>query len=545
MNYSRTKISRIFYSKLNLIFTVVSLSFFISIVDISAQEAKISIIPEPNNVTLSKGVFKLKSNTKIFINDESLGEVAGYLRAELNTKSKVQNFTSTNAKNAIYLGLNPELEEQQYKLEITPKRIICQGSTSTGLFYGLQSILQMVNAEKELPCASIDDKPALTWRGFMLDESRHFHGKEVVKQYLDVMARLKLNRFHWHLTDESAWRIEIKRYPKLTTIGAEGSWSDSNAPAQFYTQEDIREIVEYARQRHIMVIPEIDMPGHATAASKAYPEISGGGEGRWKGFTFNPAKETTYEFISDLFDEIIELFPAPYIHIGADEVHYGNQSWYTDSEIQKFIKDNYLANEVGLEHYFVRRVCEMIHDKGKKMIGWDEIINTGVIPEKAMVMWWRHDRPGDLTIALNKGFDVILTPRIPCYFDFVQHDSQKIGRRWGKAFNELETVYSFPQSIEQRTAKHQKQILGLQANIWTERVKDKKRLDYMVFPRLLAIAEDGWTNSDKKDYEKFTERVKSFMSYLDGLGIYYFNIFNPESTPEPHGPTKQDVIAEG
>lgn len=533
-------------NKLWHLFSVIFMLSILSVTDSFAQDRKISIIPEPNSIKSLEGIFRLKGNTKIFVSDQSLTEVANLLQAELKLKGKIQKTTNqANAKNIIYLSLDSALAEQQYKLDITSEKIVCQASSAAGIFYGIQSLFQIIDKDKVLPCLSIDDKPILSWRGFMLDESRHFHGKEAVKQYLDVMARLKMNRFHWHLTDESAWRIEIKRYPKLTTVGAEGNWSDSNAAPQFYTQKDIREIVEYARQRQIMVIPEIDMPGHATAASKAYPEISGGGEGRWKGFTFNPIKELTYEFIGNILDEVAQLFPAPYIHIGADEVHHGNQSWFTDPEIQKFIKDNYLANEVGLEHYFVRRVCEMIHDRGKKMIGWDEIINTGVIPEKAIVMWWRHDRESDLTTALDKGFDVVLTPRIPCYFDFVQDASHKIGRRWGKTFNELERVYSFPQSIENKTAKHQKQILGLQANVWTERNKDKKRLDFMIFPRLLAIAEDGWTNADKKNYEDFLEKVRLFMPYLDSKGIYYFNLFNPDSTPEPYGPTKQDVIAEG
>lgn len=527
------------------LFTIIALTLPLPT---KGQQKDIPIIPKPQSVISKGDVFKLKNNTTILFSKEELKETALYAQTELGLKSKnVKPHTKeTYPTNSIVLSLVDTIyKEEGYKLDITPTNIYCTASTKNGIFYAIQSLLQLIDSDKKVSCLTIEDFPQYAWRGFMLDEARHFFGKETVKQYLDLMARLKFNRFHWHLTDEEGWRIEIKSYPRLTTVGAIGNWDDRQAPAQFYTQEDIKEIVEYARQRHIMVIPEIDMPGHAGAATRSYPELSGGGEGRWKGFTYHPAKETTYEFISKVFDEVAALFPAPYIHIGADEVHYGNQSWFTDKTIQKFIKDNYLASEIGLEHYFVRRVCEMIHDKGKKMIGWDEILNTGVTPDKAIVMWWRHDRPNELTNALNKGFQVIMTPRIPCYFDFVQDESHKIGRRWGKNFNELSTVYAFPQSIGNLIEKKSEQVLGMQANIWTERVKDKKRLDFMLFPRLLAIAEDSWTDSNLKDYSDFEQRVKLFLPYLQSLGINYFNLFDKESTPEPWGPQKADVIAEG
>ncbi|GHV71726.1 hypothetical protein FACS189420_7740 [Bacteroidia bacterium] len=328
-------------------------------------------------------------------------------------------------------------------------------------------------------------------------------------------------------------------------MGAEGNWSDRKAPRAFYTQEDIREIVEYARERHIMVIPEIDMPGHATAVYRSYPEFSTGGTGRWAGFTFYPAAEATYTFLRHVLTEVAALFPAPYIHIGGDEVHFGNQEWKTDPKIQQFIQDNQLGNEVGLEHYFVRRACEIIAGLGKTVIGWDEIIESGVPADKMIVMWWRHDKPQVLDQALKAGFRVILSPRIPCYFDFVQHDTHKIGRRWSGAFNTLEVAYRFPESIQDRTAGRERQILGIQANIWTERIADKKRLDFMTFPRVTVIAEDAWSGTENKNEATFKERLPLFLKYLDTKKIYYFNPFNPDSTPEPWGPEKEDVIAEG
>lgn len=510
------------------------------------SKSGVSIIPEPNSFSIQEGHFLLKKNTIVAYNTDSIKDIASVLVGELKLNTKNSKLTTKrDLKNAIYLDIEDGFTEEGYKITITPERILCKASSATGLFYAAQSLAQLAEQGNTLTCVTIEDAPAYAWRGFMLDESRHFKGKEIVLQYLDIMARLKLNRFHWHLTDEDGWRIEIKKYPKLTTIGSIGSWSDRNAESKFYTQEEIKEIVAYAKERHIMVIPEIDMPGHATAATRSYPELSGGGEGRWEGFTYNPAKETTYEFFNDVLDEVVALFPAPYIHIGADEVHFGNQSWFTDPQIQKFIRDNYLINEVGLEHYFVRRICQMVNDKGKIMIGWDEIINTGVTPKNAIVMWWRHDKPFLLTAALDKGFDVIMTPRIPCYFDFIQDDVQKIGRRWDGNYNRLETVYAFPQSLDSLTAGKNKQILGMQANVWSERIIDKKRLDYMVFPRLLAMAEDGWTKAENKNYDGFLERLKVFLPYLDNLKIDYYNIFDPASTPEPYGPDKQDVIAEG
>ena len=513
---------------------------------VKSQNVSSIIIPKPNKIESGEGFFKLKNNTTISYTADSVSNVAKLLQTNIGfKKNNLKKTTNVADKNTISYQIVNGFASEAYRLEITDQQITCKASTLAGLFYATQSLIQLVENSETLQASIIEDQPAYTWRGFMLDESRHFRGKETVKQYLDIMARLKLNRFHWHLTDEQGWRIEIKKYPKLTTIGAVGNWSDRNAPAQYYTQEEIKEVVAYAAERHIMVIPEIDMPGHATAATKAYPEISGGGDGRWAGFTFNPAKEETYEFLNNVLTEVAALFPAPYIHIGADEVHFGNQSWFTDPVIQNFIKKNYLASEVGIEHYFVRRICEMINEKGKKMIGWDEIINTGVTPQKAIVMWWRHDKKNELSLALNKGFQVIMTPRVPCYFDFVQDDSHKIGRRWDGNFGTLEKVYAFPQNLSNITKSKENQILGLQANIWTERIADKKRLDFMVFPRLLAISEGAWTSSENKNYDNFRERIRLFIPYLEKQGINYFNVFDPSKSPEPYGPDKEDVIAEG
>ena len=317
-------------------------------VDLYANE-DINVIPKPQKVLPRQGNFLLSSKTKLVYGDNTLKTVAKAYKEVLKNEYSINLASQLSGKvmgrSTIYLQLDEELGKEAYVLDVQTDRVICKASSEVGLFYGLQTLVQLIkteNGQLTVPSVLIEDAPVYGWRGYMLDESRHFMGKEVVKQYLDIMARLKLNVFHWHLTDEQGWRIEIKRYPLLTQEGSIGSWSDINAPSAFYTQEEIKEIVEYAAQRHIMVVPEIDMPGHATAVGRSYPEISGGGEGRWKDFTFHPARETTYEFISNVFDEIVQLFPAPYIHIGADEVHFGNQSWFTDPQIQQFITDNNL-----------------------------------------------------------------------------------------------------------------------------------------------------------------------------------------------------------
>lgn len=543
MNIRKTRLSTL------VIFIFCFLAFSLN----TYAGSEINVIPKPQKFSLGQGYFPFNPQTKLVYADNALKSVADAYQDVLKNEFSILVTHQNNkllSKNAIYLQLDSKLGKEEYVLDVQTDKIVCKASSNAGLFYGLQTLAQLIqteNGKSTVPALLIEDAPVYGWRGYMLDESRHFMGKDVVKQYLDIMARLKLNVFHWHLTDEQGWRIEIKRYPLLTKEGSVGSWSDANAPSAFYTQDEIKEIVEYAAQRHIMVVPEIDMPGHATAVGRSYPEISGGGEGRWKDFTFHPARETTYEFISNIFDEVVELFPAPYIHIGADEVHFGNQSWFTDPQIQKFIKDNNLKDEVGMEHYFVRKVCDIVNAKGRRMIGWDEIVNTGVSPDKAIIMWWRHDKPELLTQALDKGFDIILTPRIPCYFDFVQDDSHKIGRRWAGDFNELEAVYNFSGNISKLISSHPKQVLGMQANVWTERIKDKKRLDFMTYPRLMAIAENAWSDNKAANlnYNEFENRVKIFLKYLDQFNINYFNPFNKNSTPEPWGPDRQDVLADG
>lgn len=363
----------------------------------------------------------------------------------------------------------------------------------------------------------------------MLDESRHFFGKEKVKSLLDWMAFYKLNKFHWHLTDEPGWRVEIKKYPLLTYIGGIGNHSDPDAAPNYYTQEDIREIVKYAAERKITVIPEVDMPGHARAANRAYPEFSGGGSERYPHFTFNPGLEATYSYLTDILKEVDMLFPSQMIHLGGDEVHFGNQQWNDIEGVQRLMAENQYTDLSEVEKHFMVRMADSLYAMGNKFLAWDEMADIPLPVDKTIIFWWRHDQPDYLTKALKRNYPVVLCPRIPLYFDFVQHDSHKVGRRWAGAYSELEGVYYF--NAEQYAGDRTPQVLGIQANLWTEVIRTPERFDFMMFPRISALAEAAWGNN--ADFSGYQERVGDHLSLYKEQGIYYFNPFCPEEFPEP------------
>ena len=510
------------------------------IVLLSGQIFAQSIIPEPTKYLQNQDFFKYENEVRIVYESPDLEEEVKYF-IESNRKftDVICYVGSENAERPVVeLILNEDLKDMDggYLLDVKPDKIELKSDSEEGIFCGMQSILMMFISEsdKKIACCSIKDQPRFNWRGLMLDESRYFFGKQKVKQLLDYMALLKLNKFHWHLTDSPGWRIEIKQYPKLTEVGAVGVHFDRKSPAVFYTQKDIKEVIQYAKDRYIEIIPEIDMPGHATAANRAYPEFSGGGSEKYPDFTFNPADEATFEYLSNILDEVGSLFPSKYLHIGGDEVHFGNKQWNDLPEVQKLMKKHKMETLKDVEDHFVRKVSKQLQQNNKIMIGWDEIAGSNVNVDHSVVMWWRHNMPDQLNIALEKGYQTVLCPRLPLYFDFDQHESHQYGRRWG-GFCDLESLYNYPNREAEQVDKYTDQILGLQACVWTERIQSEKRLDYLIFPRIFALSEAGWAGGETKSYQQFLNRLEKFMPFLDQSGLYFFNPFNPETTPEPYG----------
>lgn len=512
---------------------------FMAFQSVNAQR-HVSVIPAPQHIQYSSGDFRLDQQVGIQVSDSSLDHLADFLSETIQKRFNVRLNRNQEENRSIILELDPYIVNREaYKLEINSDHIRISGSTAHGIFNGISSLLQLCYADQkrdksiDLKNVEIQDTPRFRWRGFMADESRHFFGKEKIKQLLDLMALFKLNTFHWHLTDEPGWRIEIKGYPKLTTIGARGNWSDPDAPARFYTQDDIREIVAYARERFIKVVPEIDMPGHASAANLAYPEFSGGGSKEHPDFTYNPGSASTYQYLTNILREIKSLFPSGYIHIGGDEVHFGNEHWLADPNVKDLMQQHDLQDAHDVEGYFIRRMADSVHTLGNKVVGWDELSSDDVDLKNNILMWWRHDKPEILHKVLDEGYQTILCPRIPMYFDFVQHDSHQWGRRWD-GFSDLKSVYEFPSKLDINISDYPN-IQGIQANLWTETVTTDKRFDFMIWPRLAAMAEAAWTRPERKSYGSFKKRLPALFTILDAYNIYYFNPLHPRKTPEPAG----------
>ncbi|WP_299535590.1 beta-N-acetylhexosaminidase [Ulvibacterium sp.] len=508
------------------------------------------MVPWPNEVNWKEGGYFTKKELNLELSDEGLRDVAIFFAMEAAPYIKVNLESTGSEKGLLALDIDStlNLSDEGYILEIEANGIKVRAPSPSGVFYGLKTLKQLIWANyKEdgvwaLPMGVIKDTPRFAWRGLMLDESRHFFGLEKVKQLLDLMAEHKLNKFHWHLTDEPAWRIEIKAYPKLVQVGSIGDWSNSSLNANFYTQQQIREVVDYAAARQIEVIPEIDMPGHASAANRAYPEFSGGGNKEHPDFTFNPGKEDTYSYLADILREVAAMFPSEYIHIGGDEVHFANAHWWDDAEVMSLMERKNLKDLKGVEYYFLNRIADSLGTMGKKIAGWDEISGSGINRNSSLVFWWRHDKPEVLTRMIQNGYPTVLCPRIPLYLDFVQHDTHEYGRKWDGAFGNAVQAYHFPDSLDVEIPINNP-IVGIQACIWTERIANEKRLDFMVWPRLTAISEAAWTDQTLKSYDRFLKRLEEFLPFYGERNIGYFNLLNPNATPEPkwnNGPNWQN-----
>jgi N-acetyl-beta-hexosaminidase len=502
------------------------------------------IIPRPLKVERAEGTFPLSRETAITLeNGADAQGAAYYFQQQVLDRTGIALAVSAQPQvDGQVIRFRVEeaaaLDGDAYRIKMDKGTILLEAADEQGLFQAGVSLLQLIDHAPRtgkavpLPCWNLQDAPRFGWRGLMLDESRHFFGKEKVKQLLEWMAYYKLNVFHWHLTDVDGWRIEIKEYPRLTLVGGIGNHSDPNAAARYYTQEDIREIIRYAAERHIEIIPEIDMPGHATAANRAYPRFSGGGSARFPDFTFNPGLEGTYGYLTDILRSVNTLFPSQKIHIGGDEVHFGNAHWNVDTAVQTLMKRHHLNDLRAVEHYFIRRMADSVAMLRNELLGWDEIVDAALPAENTVVFWWRHDKPEQFRKAIAAGYRVVVCPRIPYYFDFVQDSSHRIGRKWQGDFVPIQRVYHYPadELLEQPGAETQ--VLGVQANLWTEQLSAPQQLEYMLFPRIAALAESAWTPPGQKDYADFSGRLRHHLRGFAAAGLYYFDPFQPQRFPE-------------
>lgn len=511
------------------------------------------IIPMPVKAEKAEGSFQLKDDLAIRYQSDLKKEaemLAKGIEAATGIKPKlVDSKLRIALQNPIELAVKKdESSEESYNLTVTPKGVQIVGSDAAGTFYGIQSLLQLIplEGEKDVPACSIQDSPRFGWRGMHLDVGRHMFPVENIKQFIDWLAFHKMNSFHWHLTEDQGWRIEIKKYPKLTEVGSFRKstppyldrWgSDGKRYGGFYTQEEIKEVVAYAAERHINVVPEIDMPGHMAAAITAYPwlgndDIEGYSPQVYTVWGIHPyvlaPKEETFEFIENVLDEVLELFPSEYIHIGGDEAPKGQ--WKKSKFAQSVIKREGLKDEHELQSYFIGRLDKMLTERGRKIIGWDEIREGGLSPNATMMLWrgWNH-----AIASIEEGHDVVMAPGSHTYFDHYQNtpaielskgpEFEAIG-----GYRPIESVYSFNPIPEQfRGTEKAKHVLGCQAQLWTEYMKTWDKVQYMAFPRIAAIAEVAWSPQESRNYEDFLVRLKPTMARYDAAGIRHFDPFNP------------------
>lgn len=528
-----------------------SLLLLLLLANLAFSQNELALIPQPTNIEINKGNFVLNKKTVIQADENSFE--AKYLQQAIKEKTGLDLKIGLNSKsnNKIrFSQMNPirfkpkfdsegnisiNTNKGKYSLYIKKNEIQISQVNSVGNFYGIQTLLQLIpfkkNEEIKLPCLNIEDETKYAWRGMHLDCSRHFFPKEFIKKYIDYLAMYKFNTFHWHLTDDQGWRIEIKKYPKLTEVGAWRNGSmigryddqkfDDKRYGGFYTQEEIKEIVAYATQRHITVVPEIEMPGHAIAALAAYPEYSCTGGpfevGKIWGVyddVFCP-KDETFTFLENILTEVIALFPSEYIHIGGDECP--KTRWKVCPHCQKRMKDENLKDEHELQSYFIQRIEKFVNSKGRKIIGWDEILEGGLAPNAAVMSW--RGTEGGIAAAKQKHF-VVMSPGSHCYFDHYQDDPKNEPIAIG-GFTSVEKVYAFNPTPKELTSEEAKYILGAQANVWSEYILSPEHVEYMVFPRMAALSEVLWGTSNPEKYLDFKNRLIQHFKIYDVKGINY------------------------
>ena len=540
------------------IFKSVLFSTLLLIGNSCSDRKGIDVIPMPRSVEYHSGNFTISPETKFYTNlsAESRQALTDYL--EGTSLGSVPFAESATGNNGIELNLCDSsivTGNEAYRIEIDKKGIRLSASTETGIFYGLQTLLQLLNNSdnKTLPALTINDSPRFPYRGLHLDVSRHFFDKEFVKKQLDAMAYFKMNRLHWHLTDGAGWRIEIKKYPRLTSFAAWrpfdklNDWwvggrtfceqDDPRAVGGYYTQDDIREVVAYAAERHITIIPEIEMPGHSEEVLATYPELSCSGK-PYVNADFCIGTEKTFEFLENVLLEVIDLFPSEYIHIGGDEA--SKSSWKTCPRCQKRMADEHLNSVDELQSYMIHRIEKFLNDHGRKNIGWDEIIEGGLSPT-ATVMSWRGEEGG--IKAVKAGNQAIMTPGKYCYLDAFQDAPNTQPMAIG-GYLTLEKVYSFEPVPDSLSTKEAELILGVQGNVWTEHIPTPEHYEYMIYPRILALAEIGWSPSEVKKWDNFHTRALQAVNILREQGYNPFPL-EKEIGDKPESYQKVNHLAIG
>ena len=507
-----------------------------------------SVIPYPNEVSLSQGAFNVKG-VSIAV-DPALDEASQAAVQRFVSALETASGVKTKSGKALSFVLNANLAPEQYMIDIQPKAARVEASALNGFVYACETLKQMLpaaiygstvkaDANWVLPCAHIEDQPRFAYRGMHLDPCRHFFTIEETKRYLDVMAAYKLNRFHWHLTDDQGWRIEIKAYPLLnqiacwregTMVGHDFSSNDGIRYGGFYTREEMKEVVEYAAARGITVIPEIDLPGHMVAALAAYPELgcTGGPYEVWTRWGVAPdilcaGNEQIYTFLEDVLTEVMDIFPSEYIHIGGDEAFNESEGipWEHCPKCaakmrQLGIKKGPMAKHY-LQNYVTARIQQFLNDHGRKIIGWDEILE-GELAKGATVMSWRGVEGGIKAAA--KGFDAIMTPSSHLYFDYYQGQERDKEPLAIGGFLPLDKVYSY-EPFDGLVPGSEKHILGVQANLWTEYIPTPEQLEYMLLPRMCALSEIQWCAADKKDFARFDASLDHAFAIFDAMGLNY------------------------
>lgn len=504
------------------------------------KDVEIRIIPQPQSVETTSGTYRLQKQATFTSNlPETEGkEFAEYVQASpLGLQLSTEESEKAAVQFVIIAPGNEHDSTESYQLEITSKGIVVSAPSGVGLFYGFQTLLQLADADTDgtytLPLVDIKDTPRFAYRGLHQDVSRHFRTKEFIKKQLDAMARYKLNTLHWHLTDGAGWRLEIKRYPELTEQAAyrpypnwKAWWKGGRkyctkdapgADGGYYTQDDAREIVEYARQRHITVIPEIEMPGHSEEVLAVFPQLSCSGK-PYVNSEFCIGNEDTFTFLQNVLLEVMDIFPSEYIHVGGDEANM--ESWKKCPLCQKRMKAEGLSDVKELQSYLIHRMEKFLNDHNRQLLGWDEILEGGLAP-RATVMSWRGEEGG--ITAARAAHDVIMTPGEFCYLDAYQDDPTSQPEAIG-GYLTLEKVYSYNPVPKVLTKQEAAYIKGVQANVWAEYISTPEHMEYMIYPRLLALAEVAWTQPEQKNWEHFRQSALKEVSWLQAHGYHPFDL---------------------